>query len=77
MLPRKKALLIHHKDKTSSAIANRCWCFAEASAIDNAKTPNITNLHTLVANQSPFLSQELRYFENIKKEMIAFFLSKV
>ena len=56
-------------------MANRCWCFntlyfAETSAIDNAKTPNITNLHTLVANQSPFLSQELRYLENIKKEMV-------
>ena len=28
--------------------------FAETSAIYNAKTPNITNLHTLVANRSPF-----------------------
>ena len=58
-LPTIKAFLIHRKDKTSRAMANRCWCFntlffAETSAIDNAKTPNITNLHALVANQSPF-----------------------
>ena len=35
-------------------MANRCWYLAETSATDNAKTPNIANLHTLVANQSPF-----------------------
>ena len=28
--------------------------FAETSAIYNAKTPNITNLNSLVANQTPF-----------------------
>ena len=32
------------------------YFFAETSAIYNAETPNITNLHTLVADQSLFLS---------------------
>ena len=44
---------------------------AETSAIDNAKAPDITNLHTLVAND--LFCYELRYFENIMKT----FLSKV
>ena len=42
--------------------------------IDNAKAPNITNLHKLVANHLFF--HELRYFENIIKMMVAFFLTE-
>ena len=40
--------------------------------IDNAKAPNITNLHKLAANH--FFCHELRYFENIMKKKVAFFL---
>ena len=42
--------------------------------IDNAKVPNITNLHKLVANH--LFCNELRYFENIIKMMVAFFLTE-
>ena len=42
--------------------------------IDNAKAPNITNLHKLVANH--LFCHELRYFENIIKMMVAFFLTE-
>ena len=64
-------------------MANRCQCFntsfvAKTSAIffyiDNAKAPNITNLHKLVANH--LFCHELRYFENIIKKMVAFFLTE-
>ena len=64
-------------------MANRCQCFntsfvATTSAIffyiDNAKAPNITNLHKLVANH--LFCYELRYFENIIKKMVAFFLTE-
>ena len=64
-------------------MANRCQCFNtsfvdKTSAIfvyiDNAKAPNITNLHKLVANH--LFCHELRYFENIIKMMVAFFLTE-
>ena len=64
-------------------MANRCQCFntsfvAKTSAIffyiDNAKAPNITNLHKLVANH--LFCNELRYFENIIKMRVAFFLTE-
>ena len=64
-------------------MANRCQCFntsfvAKTSApffyIDNAKAPNITNLYTLVANH--LFCHELRYFGNIMKKMVAFFLTE-
>ena len=64
-------------------MANRCQCFntsfvAKTSAIffyiDNAKVPNITNLHKLVANH--LFCHELRCFENIIKKMVAFFLTE-
>ena len=64
-------------------MANRCQCFntsfvAKTSAIffyiDNAKAPIITNLHKLVANH--LFCHELRYFENIIKMMVAFFLTE-
>ena len=42
--------------------------------IDNAKAPNITNLNKLVANH--LFCHELRYFENIIKMMVAFFLTE-
>ena len=42
--------------------------------IDNAKAPNITNLHKLVANH--LFCHQLRYFENIMKKMVAFFLTE-
>ena len=47
---------------------------AETSAIDNAKTPNITNLYSLDANH--LFCHELRYFGNIMKKMVAFFLTE-
>ena len=47
---------------------------AETSAFDNAKVPNITNLHKLDANH--LFCNELRYFENIMKKMLAFFLTE-
>ena len=47
---------------------------AETSAFDNAKVPNITNLHKLDANH--LFCNELRYFENIMTKMLAFFLTE-
>lgn len=47
---------------------------AETSAIDNAKTLNITNLYRLDANH--LFCHELRYFGNIMKKMVAFFLTE-
>ena len=64
-------------------MANRCQCFntsfvAKTSAIvfyiDNAKAPNKTNLHKLVANH--LFCHELRYFETIIQMMVAFFLTE-
>ena len=47
---------------------------AETYAIDNAKTPNITNLYRLDANH--LFCHELRYFRDIMKKMVAFFLTE-
>ena len=47
---------------------------AETSAIDNAKTPNTTNLYSLDSNH--LFCHELRYFGNIMKKMVAFFLTE-
>ena len=47
---------------------------AETSAIDNAKSPNTTNLYSLDANH--LFCHELRYFGNIMKKMVAFFLTE-
>ena len=71
----KKALLVHHKDKTGSAKwltavgALTSHFVAETSAIDNAKALDLRNFHTLVANH--LFCHELRYFENIMKEFLS------
>ena len=75
----KKFLLVHHNDKTSRAMVNRCWCFNTSFCCWNfcnwyCESSKYNNLYTLLTNH--LFCGEWRYFENIMKEMVAFFLSK-
>ena len=68
-----------YNDKTSRAMVNRCWSFSTSLCCWNfcnwyCESSKYNNLYTLAANHR--FCHEWSYFENIMKEMVAFFLSK-